>query len=494
MLTTASTFTLHGIGARPVRVEVDVRGRLPGFSIAGLPDVPVRNCRERVHAALASNGFEFPRAGITINLNPIAVRRSGAGMDLAIAAALLAASDQLEWDGLSTTPLLGELALDGTVRPINGVLQMVEAARARGLKAIVVPADNGAEAALVEGIEVVALQNLGQLPRLARGWRPPRPTPLDLPQEPPLHIPDLADLRGQARLRRALEVSAAGGHSLLLVGPPGAGKSLAAARLPSILPDPSPSEALEVARIASACGRLAGPRHTARPFRTPHWTISPVGMIGSGRPARPGEVTLAHRGVLFLDDLTEFHRDTFDQLRAALATGAATITRADDTLTFPARFLLVVSAEVCPCVEGEKSCCCHCDPEAIPRHRRWLVDSLTDAIAIRCHVSVPSSAEFAEPPGESSAEVRRRVSAARERQEARLGPGRCNADMTFEELWSLAAEGETSELLGRQEIFHTAEVEHLIRIAHTVADLDRKDTIRPAHMEEALRLQRGECG
>lgn len=298
MLATARTFTLDGIAARPVRVEVDVHRGLPSFAIVGLPDAAVREARERVRAALVNCGFEFPLRRIVVNLAPASLRKVGPGMDLAIASALLSASGQLEWERLSRVALVGELALDGSTRPVNGALAIAEAAREGGAEAVVVPAENGPEAALANGIDVIPLDGLGRLPALVGGeWEPERPQALPLGQGGGAGGPDLADLRGQPHLRHALEVAAAGGHSLLMIGPPGAGKSLAASRLPSILPPLATVEALEVARVASACGRLHGALGAARPFRAPHHTISPAGLIGGGTPPRPGEVTLAHGSV-----------------------------------------------------------------------------------------------------------------------------------------------------------------------------------------------------
>lgn len=298
VLATARTFTLDGISARPVRVEVDVHRGLPNFTIVGLPDAAVREARERVRAALVNCGFEFPLRRIVVNLAPASLRKAGPGMDLAIAAALLSASGQLEWEELARVALVGELALDGSTRPVQGALAMAEAAREGGAEAIVLPAENGAEAALVDGIGVIAVEALSQLVALMAGeWVPARPEPLPLRLTAAAGAPDLADLRGQPHLRHALEVAAAGGHSLLMIGPPGAGKSLAASRLPSILPPLAPGEALEVARIASACGRLGADLPGGRPFRAPHHTISAAGLIGGGTPPRPGEATLAHPSV-----------------------------------------------------------------------------------------------------------------------------------------------------------------------------------------------------
>ena len=292
MLATARTFTLDGIAARPVQVEVDVHRGLPAFSVVGLPDAAVREARERVRAALANCGFDFPLQRIVANLAPASLRKAGPGLDLPIAVALLVASGQLEWQRLPRLAMAGELALDGSVRPIPGVLAIAEAAREQGAEAVIVPAENGPEAALVSGLEVIPLDSLGQAPALAAGeWAPDRPKPLPLPLTPRAGAPDLADLRGQPHLRYALEVTAAGGHSLLMIGPPGAGKSLAAARMPSILPPLAPEEALEVARIASACGRLGNRPGGGRPFRAPHHTVS---RGGPGRRRQPARARRGH--------------------------------------------------------------------------------------------------------------------------------------------------------------------------------------------------------
>jgi magnesium chelatase family protein len=431
VLATARTFTLDGIAARPVRVEVDVHRGLPGLAIVGLPDAAVREARERVRAALVNCGFEFPLQRIVVNLAPASLRKVGPGMDLAIATALLCASGQLEWEGLPRVALAGELALDGSTRPVNGALAIAEAAREDGVEAILVPAENGPEAALAEGIDVIALDGLGRLAALAAGeWEPPRPRALSLGAPSDAAGPDLADLRGQPHLRHALEVAAAGGHSLLMIGPPGAGKSLAASRLPSILPPLAPVEALEVARIASACGRPGGSLPGGRPFRAPHHTISPGGLVGGGSPPRPGEVTLAHRGVLFLDELCEFRRDALEALRAPLEGGEVSIVRAAGRQRLPCRFMLVAAANPCPCGRGETDPDCGCAPLAVQRYQGRLSGALADRIDILAAVRQPSAAEIGGGPGEPSAEVRERVADARERQERRLGPGRCNAEMS----------------------------------------------------------------
>ena len=496
MLASAQTFTLDGISARPVRVEVDVHRGLPAFSVVGLPDAAVREARERVRAALSNCGFEFPLRRIVANLAPANLRKAGPGMDLAIAAALLTASGQLEWAGGGRGPaMVGELALDGSVRGVSGALAIAEAAREAGAEAIVVPAENGAEAALAAGIEVIPIESLSRLPDLAAGsWSPGRPLPLPLGLDPEEGAPDLADLRGQRHLRHALEVAAAGGHSLLMVGPPGAGKSLAASRLPSIMPALAAEEALEVARIASACGRLAGPRSGGRPFRAPHHTVSPAGLVGGGNPPGPGEATLAHRGVLFLDELCEFRRDTLEALRAPLETGAVSIARAGSTgIQLPCRFMLVAAANPCPCGRGEEDSECGCTPPAIQRYRGKLSGALADRIDILAAVRQPNAAEIGGGPGEASAAVRERVGAARRRQEERLGPGRCNAEMTPAEARECALDDGAAALLAdsyaRRRLSGRAH-DRVLRLAQTLADLAGAERIDRDQMGQALQLRR----
>jgi len=498
VLAIARTFTLDGISARPVRVEVDVHRGLPNFTIVGLPDAAVREARERVRAALVNCGFEFPLRRIVVNLAPASLRKAGPGMDLAIAAALLSASEQLEWEGLARVALVGELALDGSTRPVQGALAMAEAAREGGAEAIVLPAENGGEAALVEGLGVVPIQTLGQLPGIVAGdWDPPRPEPLSLRLSAAAGGPDLAELRGQPHLRHALEVAAAGGHSLLMVGAPGAGKSLAASRLPSILPPLAPTEALEVARITSACGQLGDEVPGGRPFRAPHHTISAPGLVGGGSPPRPGEVTLAHRGVLFLDELCEFRRDALEALRAPLETGEVAISRVGGRCELPCRFMLIAASNPCPCGRGEADPDCTCTPYAVQRYQGKLSGALADRIDILAAVHQPSAEEIGGAPGEPSAVVRERVCAARERQEFRLGPGRCNAEMTPAEAracrLSSGAASLLSDLYARQRLSGRAH-DRALRLAQTIADLDGVEEIGEEQMAQALQLRRRDHG
>jgi magnesium chelatase family protein len=491
VLATARTFALLGIEARPVEVEVDVHRGLPAFQIVGLPDAAVRESRERVRAALVNSGFEFPMQRITANLAPADLRKVGPGFDLAIAAALLAASGQLPRGALDRFALAGELALDGVIRPAPGALAMAEGARADGLGGIVVAERDAQEAALAGGLEVVPLSRLDQLPRLEDELPralPPQASPNGLPP-----LPDIADLRGQPALRRALEIAAAGGHNLLMVGPPGAGKTLAAMRLPSILPPLGRAEALEATRIAGATGRGVRGLVTRRPFRAPHHTVSSAGLVGGGSPPRAGEVTLAHRGVLFLDELSEFSRSALEALRQPLEEGRVTIARATRTLSFPCRFTLIAAANPCPCGRGPDSGDCECTPGAIRGYNAKLSGALADRIDLQLHVAQPDSDALAGDGGEGSDAVRSRVEAARERMAGRLGGGRSNAEMSAAETKSchLSSDGRALLAGGRARLALSGRGwDRTLRVARTIADLDAAEEIGAVHVAEALTYRR----
>jgi magnesium chelatase family protein len=492
MLAIARTFTLLGIEAGAVSVEVDVNRGLPAFSIVGLPDAAVRESRERVRAALVNSGFEFPLRRITANLAPADLRKVGPGFDLAIAAALLAASGQLDPACLTRFALAGELALDGSIRPVPGALAMAEGARRIGMEGIAVAAVDAPEAALAEPLEVIPLSRLEQVPDLGNGLPRAEPQP---PSPPSAGLPDLADLRGQPALRRALEIAAAGGHSVLMTGPPGSGKTLAARRLASIMPPLVGEEALEVMRIASACGRgRRGTLLTARPFRAPHHTVSAAGLVGGGTPPRAGEVTLAHRGVLFLDELGEFHRQALEALRQPLEEGTVTISRAARTLTLPCRFMLIAAANPCPCGHGPDSGRCECPHQAVRAYSAKLSGALADRIDISLGVGQPSSEALAGEQGECSEAVRERVEAARERAAARLADGRCTAELDAAEtriacrMTAAAAEMLAS---GRESLGLSARGwDRAARVARTIADLAECERVDEVHVGEALTLRR----
>lgn len=498
MLAVARTFTVVGVAAQEVHVEVDVHGGLPAFSLVGLPDAAVRESRERVRAAVSNSGFEFPLHRITASLAPADLRKAGPGFDLAIAAALLAASGQVSAEALGRYWLAGELALDGSIRPVPGVLAMAEEARRGEVEGIAVAAGNAAEAALVDGLSVVPLRDLRQVaalggPELAPFDRAELPAPSSNGTGP--DPPDLAELRGQPYLRHALEVAAAGGHSMLIVGPPGAGKSLAARRLPSLLPPLRRHEAIEVTRIASVCGRPPPPGTlAARPFRAPHHTISTAGLIGGGSPPRPGEATLAHGGVLFLDELGEFSRQALEAMRQPLEDGSITVTRARHSIELPCRFMLVAASNPCPCGRGDSSERCRCSEASVRRYEAKFSGALADRIDISLSVEQPSPEALRSAPGETSAAVRARVAAAREAQVRRLGAGRCNAVMTPAETRRACRLDEpAAELLARSHArlgLSGRGYERVLRVARTLADLEGVDRVGANHVGDALSLRR----
>lgn len=494
MLAETTAFTIDGISARPVRVEVDVQRGLPNFQIVGLPDAAVREARERVRAALVNCGFEFPLKRITANLAPADLRKVGPGLDLALAAALLGAAGEIPAGMLSEWAFAGELALDGTLRPVRGALAMAEAARAHGNSGLVVPPANGSEAALAHGIEVRTIEKVSELRRFAEGmFDQERPTAADLTHG--AELPDMRDLRGQGHFRRALEIAAAGGHGLLVIGPPGAGKSLGARRIASIMPPLDTAEILEVARIASACGAGLTSITGTRPFRSPHHTVSAAGLVGGGSPPRPGEITLAHRGVLFLDEICEFRRSSLEALREPLETGEVSIVRASGRQTLPCRFTLVAAANPCPCGRGEDDPGCECGPAAVRRYRGVLSGALADRIDINIAVRQPGAEAMAGPPGESSAEVRKRVIAARSIMAERYGDERTNASADSSQVAAFEISDPAARLLSDAHVSQRMSGrahDRTLRVARTVADLAASPSIEADHIASALQMRRRE--
>jgi magnesium chelatase family protein len=496
VLAIARTFALIGIEAEQVHVELDVNRGLPAFAIVGLPDAGVRESRERVRSALVNAGFSFPLQRITANLAPADLRKAGPGFDLAIAAALLTASGQLSGRMLERYTFAGELALDGSIRPVPGVLAMAERTRSWGMRGIAVSERDVPVAGLVDGIEVIRLDHVSQLRDLAdESLAAASPVSLSLNGSRPAGEEDLSDLRGQAVLRKAIEVAAAGAHGLLMVGPPGAGKTLAARRLPSLLPPLERDEALEVLRVASAFGSPGvdgiGPQ---RPFRAPHHTVSARALIGGGTPPGPGEVTRAHRGVLFLDELGEYRRDALEALREPLESGEVTISRGGRTVTLPCRFQLVAASNPCPCGRGPESGECECHVTAVARYRAKLSGALADRIEVFTGIGRPGGDEMADEPGEPSAPIRDRVAAARERQGARLGSRRTNAEMTPAEIrrhCKLTAEADSALRAGHEQLGLSGRGwDAAIRVAQTLADLHDEAEISGERMEQSLGLRR----
>ncbi len=495
MLAAVATFTLEGVRPQEVTVEVDVRRGLPTFTLVGLPDRAIRESRERVRAALLNSGLDFPQKRLTVNLAPAHVRKAGPSFDLAIAVGLLAASEQVPLEELEHSALAGELSLSGELRPVRGALNAALGARRAGYRRLLVPEQNAPEAALVEGIEVTAIPRLARLPDLLQGrWAPePARAAVPDPAEPPPEGPDLADVRGQADAKRALEIAAAGGHNLLMVGPPGAGKTMLARRLPGILPPPTFEEALEITQVHSAAGIGTGRLATERPFRAPHHTISAQGLVGGGSRPMPGEITLAHRGVLFLDELPEFARSAVDALRQPLEEGQVEITRGQRTLDFPANAIVVAACNRCPCARPPDRC--GCTALELARYQRRLSGPLVDRIDLVCQVDAVPAVELVSRTGEGrepSAEVRARVVAARRRQLARLaGTGvLCNGDMdgrlTRREV-PLEARLAARVLAVRDQIPLSGRGhDRVLRVARTIADLDGRPELEERDLDEAL--------
>ena len=492
MLASVPTFALEGVTSREVTVEADVRLGLPTFTLVGLPDRAIRESRERVRAALLNSELEFPQKRITVNLAPAHLRKWGPGFDLAIAVAVLAASGQVPAEALEGCAVCGELSLSGELRPVRGALAAAVGSRAAGYGRLIVPQENASEAALIGEIEVLGVPTLGRLADLLHGrWRPETPEPQPAP--PALEaVHDLADVRGQADAKRALEIAAAGGHNVLMVGPPGAGKTMLARRLPGILPPPTLDEALEITQVHSAAGVGSGRLAAERPFRAPHHTTSPQGLVGGGSTPRPGEITLAHRGVLFLDELAEFARDALDALRQPLEDGTVHVMRRQRAISFPARAMLVAACNPCPCAKPADRCTC--GPVERGRYARRLSGPLLDRIDLVCQVDPVPLVELAgQDPGRSrSADVRNRVIAARERQRRRLadaGPT-CNGHMDARLTRRLvqvddAGRARLISASGRLLLSGRGH-DRVLRVARTIADLAGRERVVADDVDEAL--------
>ncbi|MBE9547092.1 MAG: YifB family Mg chelatase-like AAA ATPase [Proteobacteria bacterium] len=491
-----------GIDSYPVDVEVDISPGLPQFSTVGLPDVSVRESRDRIRAAIKNSGYGFPGDRVTVNLAPADIKKEGTSFDLPIAVGILAAEGIIEREALQDYVMMGELSLDGRIKGIHGALSAAFQAKEMGAKGIILPGENAAEAAMVETIDVIGVDYLPDVVEFYSGRKEIEPTSVDISEifNRGLHYPfDFSEIRGQDQAKRALEVAAAGGHNLIMIGPPGSGKTMLAQRLPSIFPDLFLEEAVETTKIFSVAGLLA--RKDAilatRPFRAPHHTISDAGLVGGGHVPKPGEASLAHNGVLFLDELPEFKKNVLEALRQPLEDGYITIARSSMTATYPARFMLVAAMNPCPCgyyTDPRREC--RCTPQQIRQYQARISGPLLDRIDI--HIEVPSIRYrdlTAKSGGESSGSVRERVNRARGVQKKRFGDtdALSNARMTNKQIKEFCPVDEESGRLIEMAVdrlgLSARAYTRILKVARTIADLEEEENIRSCHISEAIQYR-----
>ena len=502
MLSKVLSSAVIGIDAYLVEVEVDIASGLPCFTTVGLPETAVKESRERVKSAIQNSGYRFPDDRITVNLAPAHIKKDGTGFDLPMAIGILAATRHVSHASLNRYLVLGELSLDGRIKPVAGSLPMALEARRAGYDGIIVPAGNGPEAAVVEGIEVLPVENLPQVVSFLRGevnLTPIRPDIDDLLNQAACLENDFADVLGQEHAKRALEVAAAGGHNLLMIGPPGSGKTMLARRIPTILPSLTFAEAIETTKIYSVVGMMGKDQALIiqRPFRAPHHTISDAGLIGGGHIPRPGEVSLAHNGVLFLDELPEFKKHVLEVLRQPLEDHRVTISRAASTLTYPAGFMLVAAMNPCPCgYYADPNHACSCSPSQIQRYRSKISGPLIDRVDIHVEVPAVPYRELTEKVGEESSQViRERVTKARGIQGQRFHRSKIysNAQMNSRQIKTYCSiDAGCKRLLESaiEKLALSARAYHrILKIARTLADLEGSASIGGQHIAEAIQYR-----